>query len=162
MLLSQCPSLKQSDLTLCHLNLMGLGEGEIAALRSRTYSGIKKQNESLQEKLGVKEDVASYIMRVIEGLCGIHNIDQTVSGNKPLQRNTEEIPQESTLKSTLKGTQKTIVEIIISNPNVTIPEVAKKLDLNPRGIAKHFKTLQDKGVIRRVGPDKGGHWEVVR
>ena len=161
-LLSRCPSLRHSDLALCHLHLMELGEREIAALRSRTYSGIKKQNESLQEKLGVKEDVASYIMRVIEGLCGIHNIDQTVSGNKPLQRNTEEIPQESTLKSTLKGTQKTIVEIIIGNSTVTIPEIAKILDLNPRGIAKHFKTLQDKGVIRRVGPDKGGHWEVVR
>ncbi|MBQ8957350.1 MAG: hypothetical protein IJ057_02420, partial [Bacteroidales bacterium] len=48
-LLSRCPSLRHSDLALCHLHLMGLGEGEIAALRSRTYSGIKKQNESLQE-----------------------------------------------------------------------------------------------------------------
>jgi ATP-dependent DNA helicase RecG len=65
------------------------------------------------------------------------------------------------MKDTLKGTQKTIVEIVISNPNVTIPEVARQLNLNPRGIAKHFKVLQDKGVIRRVGPDKGGHWEVI-
>ena len=161
-LLSRCPSLRHIDLALCHLYLMGLEEGEIAALRSRTYSGIKKQNESLQEKLGVNEDIGSYVLKVAEGLCGTHNIDQNESKNNPLQQNTEEILQESTLKSTLKGTQKTIVEIIIGNPNVTIPEVAKKLDLNPRGIAKHFKTLQDKGVIRRVGPDKGGHWEVIR
>ena len=162
MLLSQCPSLKQGLISLCHLHLLGINEREIAVLKNVSYSAIKKQNESLQEKLGVEKDVASYIMRVIEGLCGTHNIDQNESENKPLQQNTEEIPQESTLKSTLKGTQKTIVEIIIGNPTVTIPEIAKKLDLNPRGIAKHFKSLQDKGVIRRVGPDKGGHWEVVR
>ena len=73
----------------------------------------------------------------------------------------QEGSQKSTLKSTLKSTQKSIVEIIMRNPEVTIPQVAKLLELNPRGIAKHFKTLQDKGVIRRVGPDKGGHWEVV-
>ena len=161
-LLSRCPSLRHIDLVLCHLHLIGLEEGEIAALRSRTYSGIKKQNESLQEKLGVNEDIGFYVLKVAEGLCGTHNIDQNESKNNPLQQNIEEILQESTLKSTLKGAQKTIVEIIIGNPIVTIPEIAKKLDLNPRGIAKHFKTLQDKGVIRHVGPDKGGHWEVIR
>ena len=77
------------------------------------------------------------------------------------EKSFQESSQKSTLKSTLKSTQKSIVEIIMRNPEVTIPQVANLLDLNPRGIAKHFKTLQDKGIIRRVGPDKGGHWEVV-
>ena len=171
-LLSQCAALKQSDLTLCHLHLLGLNEGEIGALKDRTYSAIKKQNENLQEKIGVEESLSAYVLKVAEGLCGLKNVDQKEEGNMPLPQimhgfegQTEEISQESTLKSTLKdtlkGTQKTIVEIIISNPNVTIPEVARQLDLNPRGIAKHFKVLQDKGVIHRVGPDKGGHWEVI-
>ena len=172
MMLSQCAALKQSDLTLCHLHLLGLNEGEIGALKDRTYSAIKKQNENLQEKIGVEESLSVYVLKVAERLCSPKNVDQKEEGNMPLPQimngfegQTEEISQESTLKSTLKdtlkGTQKTIVEIIISNPNVTIPEVARQLDLNPRGIAKHFKVLQDKGVIRRVGPDKGGHWEVI-
>jgi ATP-dependent DNA helicase RecG len=29
------------------------------------------------------------------------------------------------------------------------------------GIAKQIKKLQDEGKLRRVGPDKGGHWEVT-
>ena len=167
-LLSQCASLKQTDLTLCHLHLLGLNEGEIGALKDRTYSAIKKQNENLQEKIGVEESLSEYVLKVAEGFCGPKNVNLKEEENMPLlqimdgfEGQTEEIPQESTLKSTLKGTQKTIVEIIISNPNVTIPEIAKQLGLNPRGIAKHFKVLQDKGVIRRVGPDKGGHWEVI-
>lgn len=172
MLLSQCPNLKQSELTLCHLHLLGLNEGEIGALKDRTYSAIKKQNENLQEKIGVEESLSEYVLKIAEGLCGPKNVNQKEEENMPLTQimdgfegQTEGISQKSTLKSTLKdtlkGTQKTIVEIIISNPNVTIPEVARQLDLNPRGIAKHFKVLQDKGVIRRVGPDKGGHWEVI-
>lgn len=24
-----------------------------------------------------------------------------------------------------------------------------------------MKKLQEQGIIRRVGPDKGGHWEVI-
>ena len=153
-LLGRCPSLKHNDLTLCHLYLMGLSEGEIAALRSRTYSGIKKQNESLQEKLGLDEGVAAYVLRAAEDLCCTPT--RSISQNSTLKGTLK-----STWSDTLKGTQKKIVEIIINNPNVTIPQVAEQLDLNPRGIAKHFKALQEKGVIRRVGPDKGGHWEVI-
>ena len=68
---------------------------------------------------------------------------------------------KGTLKSTLKGTQKNIVDIILNNPDVTISQIAARLGLNPRGIDKHLKRLRDQGIIRRVGPDKGGHWEVI-
>ena len=57
--------------------------------------------------------------------------------------------QESTQKSTLKSTLK------------SIPQIAEQLGMNPRGIDKHLKALRELGIIRRVGPDKGGHWEVV-
>ena len=67
----------------------------------------------------------------------------------------------STLKSTLKGTRKSIVDIISQDPNVTIPQVAEQLGKHVRGIAKHFANLQAEGYIRRVGADKGGHWEVL-
>ena len=69
--------------------------------------------------------------------------------------------QKSTLKSTLKGTRKNIVEIISNNPNVTILQIAEQLGMNPRGIDKHLKALREQGIIRRVGPDKGGHWEII-
>lgn len=69
--------------------------------------------------------------------------------------------QKDDQKSTLKGTRKDIVDIISNNPNATIPQIAKQLGKNPRGIDKHLKTLREQGIIRRVGPDKGGHWEVV-
>ena len=68
---------------------------------------------------------------------------------------------KGTLKSTLKGTQKNIVDIILNNPDVTISQIAARLGLNPRGIDKHLKRLRDQGIIRRVGPDKSGHWEVI-
>ena len=67
----------------------------------------------------------------------------------------------TTKESTSKSTQKAIVDIILENPQVTISQVAEQLKLNMRGIAKHFKNLQAQGIICRVGPNKGGHWEVV-
>ena len=139
-LLSRCPSLKQSDLTLCHLHLMGLGEGEIAALRSRTYSGIKKQNESLQRKLGVKEDIASYIMGVAEGLCGTQGGTQT----------------NGVIDDDLDAW---IERQIKDNPKITTEELAEKSHKGVRTIKRHISMMRH---IRYVGSGYSGHWEVVR
>ena len=29
------------------------------------------------------------------------------------------------------------------------------------GIAKQMQQLQASGIIKRIGPDKGGHWEIL-
>ena len=35
------------------------------------------------------------------------------------------------------------------------------LQISTKAIEKHIKNLREDGIIRRVGPDKGGHWEVT-
>jgi len=39
-------------------------------------------------------------------------------------------------------------------------EVAQALGLTSRAVEKQIATLKATGRLRRVGPDKGGHWEV--
>ena len=78
-----------------------------------------------------------------------------------LQGSNSDTTQKSTLKSTLKGTRKEIVDIISGSSYITIPQIAEQLGMNARGIAKHIRNLQNQGIIKRVGPDKGGHWKVI-
>ena len=165
-LLSQCPNLKHGYLALCHLHLLGLSESEIAALKKVSYSAIRKQNESLQEKLGV-DDISAYVLRIAEGLCGTPNVEQENQLDMDLQRtkdknpdNSEEMENKSSLKSSLKSSQK-ILELISVSPSITISEIADRLGMTTRGVDKNIKRLKEQGIIRRVGPDKGGHWEVV-
>ena len=40
--------------------------------------------------------------------------------------------------------------------------MATSLGINRSALSKHLKRLQTEGVIRRVGPDKGGYWEVKK
>ena len=69
--------------------------------------------------------------------------------------------EKSTLTGTLTGTQKDIVEIISGNANVTISQIAAQLGKSPRGIDKHLHKLRELGILRRVGGDFGGHWEII-
>ena len=40
-------------------------------------------------------------------------------------------------------------------------KVSLLLSLTRRGVEEQIKSLKAKGIIRRVGPNKGAHWEVI-
>ena len=68
---------------------------------------------------------------------------------------------ESGAESGAENTKDKIIQLILSNPQITSRAIAKELDMALSGIAKHLHNLQATGRIRRVGPQKGGHWEVI-
>ena len=59
-------------------------------------------------------------------------------------------------------TSEKIPQLLSDNMGLTIAELAKLCNISTRSIERNLKKLQTDGRIRRVGPDKGGHWEVVR
>ena len=63
-------------------------------------------------------------------------------------------------KSSQKSSQK-ILELIAQNPKITTTEMAETLGISRRSIAKQITNLKNNNQLRRIGPDKGGHWEVV-
>jgi predicted HTH transcriptional regulator len=71
---------------------------------------------------------------------------------------------KSSGKSTLKSSGKTrdrILSWAVVNPGISIPELAEQFQITVRAVEKQIAKLQQEGRIRRVGPDKGGHWEVI-
>jgi Fic family protein len=46
------------------------------------------------------------------------------------------------------------------NPGVTIPELAKLTGVSTRTIERNLQKLQEQRLLRRVGPAKGGYWEL--
>ena len=69
-------------------------------------------------------------------------------------------PKKSELKATEKTTEK-IIKAIQNNPYITHRDLAEILGLSEDGIYYNIKKLKQKGLLRRIGPDKGGHWEVL-
>ena len=67
----------------------------------------------------------------------------------------------SGLKSGLGATDSKVIDFIRSDPSVTIKELQEMLNLSRNGVRKALGRLKSMGRLRRVGPDKGGHWEVV-
>lgn len=71
--------------------------------------------------------------------------------------------QKGSEKSSEIGSEKSsekIITAIKANPTISAQELAQMLGITSRAVEKHLSKLKEKGVIKRIGPDKGGHWKV--
>ena len=62
---------------------------------------------------------------------------------------------------TREKTREKILRLIQDRPGITTEEISSVIAVSPKGIEWNFKKLKKEGIIRRVGADRGGHWEVI-
>jgi len=60
----------------------------------------------------------------------------------------------------LAENQKIILRILKETPKTTKYELAKILEISTTAVDKNIDSLRKKGLLKRVGPDKGGYWKV--
>jgi len=53
-----------------------------------------------------------------------------------------------------------IVSLMRSNPRITVTEIGRKIGISRTAADKNIQILKKDGWVKRVGPAKGGHWEV--
>ena len=55
-----------------------------------------------------------------------------------------------------------IVELIVSDKFVTTTQMVTQIGKSRQTVATRIKELQERGVVKRIGPDKGGFWEILQ
>ena len=77
-----------------------------------------------------------------------------------LEKVTEKDTEKDTEKISL--VQEIILQEISNNKCVTIPELSEKVKINIRNVKNNIAKLKTKGLIERIGPDKGGYWKIIK
>jgi len=54
-----------------------------------------------------------------------------------------------------------ILEILSDQPTLTIPEIAKMINKSDSATERAIRKLREAGLIMRIGPAKGGYWQVI-
>ncbi len=67
---------------------------------------------------------------------------------------------ESSPKSSPK-TEDQIVELMRTNPSISTEEIGNRIGITKRAVLKQVEKLKLKGIIERIGPAKGGYWEII-
>jgi len=55
----------------------------------------------------------------------------------------------------------TNVPFYTDNPNISARELAEIVGITSRKIEENIKKLKNMGLLKRIGPAKGGYWEII-
>ena len=130
--------------------------------KSVQKSSQKTSEKSVQKSLQKNIDYNLQNTKSEEGNSSQKTTEKSVqkSSQKTTKKSVQKSVQKSSQKTTEKSVQK-IITLIQNNPLLTTQELATLLNINRSVVARHVKKLKSQGILRRVGPDKGGHWEII-
>lgn len=75
-----------------------------------------------------------------------------------------QVNENDTVEEIEKSSEKNIDKIfrlIKDQPDISAKEIALFIGISQRAVEKNISKLRKKGIINRVGPAKGGHWEII-
>ena len=108
----------------------------------------------------LKEFIGYLRMKSRYLLVGLSDEDK-----RKIEELTEKKEERKVVRKRLseKSCQKTsnkIVALLKKNAKITQNEIAKTLGISRQAVQKHLANLKLADRLQRIGPDKGGHWEV--
>ncbi|MDP3112116.1 MAG: ATP-binding protein [Thermodesulfovibrionales bacterium] len=62
----------------------------------------------------------------------------------------------------LSANETLIYSLIKNNPHISKIEMMSQGSLTKKTVEYNLEKLKKKGILKRIGPDKGGHWEIVK
>ena len=76
---------------------------------------------------------------------------------------TEQKPNRNRTEKDVHLTEKRIkmLQLIADNPYISKVQLAEYLNIHPSAVSRNIEALRNI-YIRRVGPDKGGFWEIIK
>jgi ATP-dependent DNA helicase RecG len=77
------------------------------------------------------------------------------------QQRDRESTRGKTWGKTREKTREKILTLIAADPSISTKELAERIGITPRGIEWQLRQLKQAGRLKRVGPRKGGRWEVI-
>lgn len=114
---------------------------------------VKENQKEYYSVLGVSDSIANST-KFIEFMLSVilKTIEEIIETEKKV---TVKVTQKVTVN------QKKILEAIENNPNITQEELAEIVGITRKSIISNMKKLQENSLIKRIGADKNGHWQIM-
>ncbi len=109
--------------------------------------------ELTYEQQKEKINVTDYVKEV----DNLNEINIEIGQEKGTENVLENVLENKTV---LTKREQQIVNYIKTNPLITQKELSELIYIKPQNIRVHMSKLVKKGILTRIGPDKGGYWKI--
>jgi predicted HTH transcriptional regulator len=97
----------------------------------------------------------------VDDLITGQSIDLTVLYSHPdFTGQDKDFKENATVNATVNATQKKILEEIEKKRSITYDQLADLLKKERTTIYRNIKKMVEMNIIKRLGSDKNGHWEM--
>ena len=82
---------------------------------------------------------------------------------KDVDRDIEKDGRGSPISSPVGSskTEEMIIDLIKDDPTISTRRIGEILGISKRAVLKQISKLKSQGNIHRIGPARGGHWEII-
>ena len=125
---------------------------------------VDVKEEPYQCSAGLEEpefDLGDFFTATFKGKIKSEIESDRITPTKTTQKSPQITPQKITHK-TITVLENKILDKIRNEPQITRDEIALKLHISPNTAKEYLKRLKDKGLLQRIGPDRGGYWKVIK
>jgi ATP-dependent DNA helicase RecG len=143
-------------------------------IRTKVVPLIKKSS-GYEPKFEATEDYLKTVVRTLSVSENVLENEEMSSKKTNVSENVLEKslkPQEMSSKKTnvsenvlekdaLESVQGQLVSLLKHNPHMTYEELAQRMGCSTKTVQRHLQQLKIKGLIRRIGGAKGGHWNIT-
>lgn len=109
--------------------------------------------------LGEKNELKNRYL--IVGISDAEKATVGKGGKTAAKKRSEKSGQKKVVRKSGQKTVDRLLELLRKHPHLTQAGMVNALMVTRSTVQKHLSNLKSAGKLRRVGPDKGGHWEVI-
>ena len=126
-------------------------------------NNIRHTHFSRNPKIAAFLKAYHFVKEFGEGFDRICREQETNGAKVPSFRTDEfilKITVPKVAEKVLTETRIAILQLMKDDPYISKAEIAKLLELHPSAVSRNIEAMRGK-YLRRVGPDKGGFWEII-
>ena len=72
----------------------------------------------------------------------------------------EKVGRKSREKAT--NSREKIITMLSEDGTLTMAALARRIGITTKAVEKQIARLKADGILKRIGPDKGGRWHIVK
>lgn len=144
-----------------------LAERGIMSEYLKAYDYVKEFGEGVDRMcrelsaVGTREPQYHLVAFIMKATV-LANMLEEGKGNNASGHGTTQTNQKRPESDQISDQIKIILELVKTNPQISRAEISEKTGLHDSSVKRRLKTLIDKGIIQRIGPDKGGYWKFTK
>ncbi len=138
--------------------LMNWLQFEYGLIPSRIFSDDKE--EYIKALVATREEGDLSIFRNSMTETMIAHLSRDIAIYTESIGKSEPIIEKGATPTKPKKTRDKIIDMLRQNPKLSATALAAEIGISAKGIQRHLANLKAEGILHRIGPDKGGQWQV--